>query len=59
MGYTGGGFFHDREPSVGARRNEAHSSITLEHPLKQIFGSAVGGDGFSPLQETLLACDSR
>ena len=29
-----GGFFHDREPSVGARRNEAHSSITLEHPAE-------------------------
>ena len=26
-------------------------------PLKQIFGSAVGGDGFSPLQESMFTDD--
>ena len=59
MGYTAVDFFMtESRRSVRDGMNPTAAS-PWSIPLKQIFGSAVGGDGFSPLQETLLACDSR
>ena len=57
MGYTAVDFFmtESRRPVRDGMKPTAASPWSI--PLKEIFGSAVGGDGFSPLQESMFTDD--